>query len=276
MQRSKEAKKNKVAVITGGSKGIGLKIAESFAKKKYNIVICSRNLNDAKKAKKKIESFKVKCLALKIDVSKYNECKSLVNKTIKAFKRIDLLVNNAGIQGPVGKLWKNNIQEWEKTIQINLLGTFYMLHLVIPHMLKQKKGKIINLSGGGSAYGRALFSAYGCSKTAVLRLTETLQMELKGKNIFVYALAPGTVWTNMAKRVFKNNKKLLDKKSISELKTAQKTGGTSPEKLESLVNFLVSNKSNALSGRLIHVNELEKIKKKIKAESGLLRRVNYN
>lgn len=274
MQRSKEAKKNKVAIITGGSKGIGFTIAKILAKKKYNVVICSRNLNDAQKAKKKIESFGVKCLALKCDVSNFNACKSLVSKTMKTFKRIDLLVNNAGVQGPIGTLWTNSVKEWEKTIQINLTGTFFMSHLVIPHMLKQKNGKIINLSGGGAAYSKPLFSAYGCSKTAVLRLTETLEQELKNTNISVYALAPGIVWTNITKTVL-TKKTILDKKTIKELKTAQKSSGTPDEKLEALILFLVSNKSGKFSGKLIHVNELKKIKKKnkIKPESGLLRRV---
>ena len=161
----------KTAIVTGGSKGIGFRIAKILAKNNYNIVICSRNLAQLLKAKKEIKSYGVKCLALKVNVANYKQCKSLVRRTIEKFKRIDLLINNAGVQGPVGKLWQNNIKEWEKTIQINLLGTFYMSHLVVPYMLKQKSGKIINLSGGGAAYARPLFSAYACSKTAILRLT---------------------------------------------------------------------------------------------------------
>lgn len=267
----------KVAVITGGSKGIGFRIAKIFAKKKYNIVICSRSKKDTLKAKKEIESFGVKCLGFKTDISKYAACKSLISNAIKTFARIDLLVNNAGIQGPIGNLWENNLKEWEKTIQINLLGTFYMCKLVIPQMLKQGSGKIINLSGGGGAYARPLFSAYGAGKTAILRLSETLAEELKNTDITVHALAPGTVWTNMAKETMKNKAK-LDKKTILELELAKKTGGASPEKLEAMLSFLTSNKSNKLSGKLIHVNELEKIKKKsnIKTESGLLRRVDFS
>ena len=154
-----------------------------------------------------------------------------------------------------------------------------MCHLVIPYMLKQKSGIIINLSGGGSAYARPNFSAYACSKTAVLRLTETLSSELSGKNIKVFALAPGIVWTDMAKEALVKGKEVLDDRSISELTKAKETGGTQINKLENLVNLFLSKDSKDLSGRLVHVNELDKIIKnnsRIKAESGLLRRVDYN
>ena len=103
--------KLKTAIVTGGSKGIGLRIALILAKKKFNVVICSRNLRDAIKAKKQIKSLGVKCLALRADVSNFNHCKSLVKKTIEIFSKVDLLVNNAGIQGPIGKLWQNNLKE---------------------------------------------------------------------------------------------------------------------------------------------------------------------
>ena len=272
-------KGNKIAVITGGSRGIGFSIAKILAKEKYNIVICSRNENELMKAKLKLEEFGVTCLALKVDVSDFRHCYNLVKKTIEKFSRIDLLVNNAGIQGPIGSLWKNGLKDWEKTIRINLLGTFYMCHFVIPYMLKQKSGKIINFSGGGSVYARPLFSAYACSKAAILRLTDTLQEELKGKNIFVHAIAPGTVWTQMAMEALKaKRKKLLNKETIYELKLAQKTGGTPISKFEKLIKYLITRDSKILAGRLIHVNELDdllKKKTKIKEDGGKLRRITY-
>ena len=242
-------KKSKTAIITGGSKGIGFRISQILAKRKYNIVICSRNLPDAKKAKKEIESYGVKCLALKVDVGSYKQCKLLVEKTIKNFKRIDLLVNNAAIHGPVGQLWKNTIKEWESTIQINLLGTSYMSHLVIPYMLKQKSGRIINLSGGGAAYARPLFSAYACSKTAVLRLTETLAEELKGKNITVIALGPGVTWTAMTKEGMKKSIKINYKKNIDALKMIQASGGTSYDKHEKAISYRPSCCSDVIESR---------------------------
>lgn len=273
-----ELKKNKVALITGGSKGIGFKIAKILAEKKYNIIICSRKISDILRAKKNLESYGIKCLAIKTDVSSYAQCKSLVKNVIKKFSRIDLLINNAGVQGPVGRLWQTNLDEWKKTIDINLMGTVYMSHLVIPYMLKQRSGLILNLSGGGAAYARPLFSAYACSKTAVVRLTETLNEELKGTNIKVIAIAPGTVWTNMTRKVLLNSKNLLGKEIIRELNMVKKDGGTPLYKLEELICYLLSKDSRKLSGKLVHVNEISKIvkiKSNLDQESGLLRRVRY-
>ena len=109
----------KVAIITGGSKGIGLRFAKILAKRNYDIAICSSNLSDLKKAKKEIESLNVKCLILETNISNYKSCKTFVDKTYKYFHRIDALINNAAIQGPAGKLWQNDVKDWEKTIQIN-------------------------------------------------------------------------------------------------------------------------------------------------------------
>ena len=280
MVKNKLKKTNlKTAIVTGGSRGIGFRIATILAKKGFNVVVCSRNLIEGKKAKKEIESYGVKCLALKVNVSSYKQCKSLVKKTIKKFKRIDLLVNNAAIHGPVGELWKNSPGEWEKTVQINLLGTFYMSHVVIPYMLKQKSGRIINLAGGGAAYARPLFSAYACSKTAVLRLTETLSEELKSKNIIVIALAPGITWTAMTREGMQKSIKINDNENINKLKKVRASGGTSYLEHEKVISYLLSNSSSKLSGKLLHVNEVDKIMKrisKIKPESGLLRRISYN
>jgi len=264
--------------VTGASKGIGLKIAHILAEKGYNIVICSRNSAELKVAQTSIESFGVKCLALRLDISNYLQCKSFVEKAIKRFRKIDLLVNNAGIQGPIGNFWQNDLKKWKETIDINLMGTIYISHLVLPYMLKQKSGTIINLAGGGAAYSRPFYSAYSCSKTALVRFTETLNQELKGKNVLVFSVAPGAIWTNMTKTALKSGAKILDKRSINELELLRKATDLAFYKLEKLFMYLIDKKPKALSGKLIHVNEIEDIKKmknKIKEDSGLLRRVGY-
>jgi len=272
--------RSKTAIITGGSKGIGLRIARILAERKYNIVICSRNHPDLIRAKKELEKYGIKCLALKADVSDYKQCKMLVRKTLENFLQIDLLVNNAGYQGPIGKLWLNNLEDWEKTIKINLLGVFYMLHLVVPSMIKRRKGLIINISGGGGAYARPLFSGYATSKAAVLRLTETLARELEGTNVNVVAVGPGATWTDMTKSISRGKKnKLLDKKTLAELKTLKITRGTSFDTLKNLMIYLIKASLRKLSGRLLHVNELPKIKKyrhRASSDIGLLRRINFN
>lgn len=269
--------KTKTAVISGGTKGIGFIIAKILARKGYNLVLFSRHISSRSRIQKELECYGIKTLILKADVSKVSNCQLVVKKALREFLNVDLLVNCASIQGPVGKLWTNKIKDWERTISINLLGTFYMSYLLLLHMLKNKRGVIINLSGGGAAYGRPLFSAYSSSKTAMLRLTENLSLELKGTGIRVYAVAPGAVWTNMTKSVLKHERERLDKKTLAELLKIKSTGGTSEEKIQDLVWFLVSKKPSQLSGKLIHVNELDKLqesKKTLRAEGGFLRRVN--
>lgn len=271
-------RESKTVLITGGSKGIGFTLAQIFARKKYNIVICSRNSVEIKKAKRKLEAYGINCLALETDISNFYECKQLIEKAVQKFSRIDVLVNNAGVQGPIDKTWLTDSKKWEETVDINLLGTFYMCRVTIPYMLKQKSGIIINVAGGGSVYPRPYFSAYAVSKTSILKLTETLALELSGKNVFVFAIGPGLTWTDMAKMTYKGKKVYLKGDELKKYKNAMKTGGTPVEKMENLVTFLLNKKSKRFSGRLIHVNELEAIKKaklNIKQDGGFLRRVEY-
>ena len=273
-----QEQKNKVAIVTGAGKGIGRAIAISLAKQGMDIVLGSRTQKDLEQVAKEIESLGRKALPVICDVSKEKDVSNLISIAVSRFPTIDLLVNNAAIQGPVGRLWQNNVKEWEKTIQINLLGVFYISHLVIPYMLKQKSGRIINLSGGGAAYARPLFSAYSCSKTAILRLTETLAEELKGKNVQVFALAPGATWTEMTKEAMQKSIKIKNKKNLDELKMIQASGGTSNIKHEKAASYLLSEDSKKLSGKLLHVDEIDKIQKtsfKMKQDSGKLRRVDY-
>lgn len=278
LMNSPGQKSNKTVLITGSSRGIGLRIAEIFAKKKYNIIICSRNSLEIKKAERKIKSYGVSCLALKVDISDFSKCEFLVKKAIKKFSRIDVLVNNAGVQGPVNKTWLVDAHKWIEAVKINLLGTFFMCRLVVPYMVKQNSGIVINVSGGGSVYPRPYFSAYSTSKAAILRLTETLSLELKGKKVFVFAVGPGLTWTKMTRDIFKNKKLFLDKNEIEGYKNVIKTGGTPVLKMEELINFLLNKKSRKFSGRLLHVNELQAIKKakyRIKKQGGFLRRVEF-
>ncbi|MEW5995952.1 MAG: SDR family NAD(P)-dependent oxidoreductase, partial [Candidatus Zixiibacteriota bacterium] len=142
--------KGKVAIVTGASMGIGLAIAEAFAKEGCNLTIVSRNLGDVSKAAAGLKKHGVDVLPLKCDVSRPEEVEEMVKKTVKKFRKIDILVNNAGIYGPLGPLVGNDFGEWEKTIKINLLGTVICTKSVLPHMIKAGKGKIINLSGPGT------------------------------------------------------------------------------------------------------------------------------
>ena len=135
------------------------------------------------------------------DVTNQQDAERLASRAVERFGRIDVLVNNAGISGPVGPLQNNDIDDWVSTITVNLTGTFLVCRAVIPVMLEQAGGKIINLSGAGATNAWSNMSAYCSSKAAVVRLTEVLAQELADEGITVNALGPGSVHTSMWDRM---------------------------------------------------------------------------
>jgi 3-oxoacyl-[acyl-carrier protein] reductase len=195
--------KGKVAIVTGSGRGIGKVIAISFAKEGANLIVVSRTFSEVLETAKQIEMMGGKALPLKVDVSNRGDVEDMINKALERFGRIDVLVNNAGMLGPIGPLYENDINEWIKTVHVNLIGAFLCCKAVLPVMIRQRRGKIINLSGGGATYPKPNFSAYACSKAAVVRLTETLAEEVKEYNIQVNAIAPGAVKTRMVEQIVK-------------------------------------------------------------------------
>jgi NAD(P)-dependent dehydrogenase (short-subunit alcohol dehydrogenase family) len=186
-------------------------------------------------------------MVFKVDVSDFVQVSEMVSKMIDHFGRIDVLVNNAAVQGPIGPLWKNDLQDWKRVIEINLLGTVHCCKAVIPYMIAARKGKVVNVAGSGEgAFPR--FSSYSCSKSAVVRLTETLAAELSEYNISVNALAPGAVNTRFLDQVLRAGAEAGEyhEKAIKQ----RDSGGSSPEKAAQLASFLASNDSDGLTGRL--------------------------
>ncbi|MEW6593159.1 MAG: SDR family oxidoreductase [Candidatus Hadarchaeota archaeon] len=243
--------KGKAAIVTGASMGIGLAIAEAFAKEGCNLTIVSRNLDDVSKAAAGLRKHGVDVLPLKCDVSRPKEVESMVKKTMRRFGKIDILVNNAGIYGPLGALVANDFAEWKKTIEINLLGTVACTKSVLPHMIKAGKGKIINLSGAGTGSpATPTLSAYVTSKEAVARFTEVVAEEVKYRNVQVNSIAPGAVNTRLLDQVLAA-KDRMDKKFVEKSTKQRQTGGTPPEKAAKLALFLASEESDGITGKLV-------------------------
>lgn len=224
---------DKVVLITGGSLGIGRCLAEAFSKEGAKVFSCSRNTFPP------------------VDVASADQVKGWIENVFQREKWIDVLINCAGIYGPIGPLETTNPTEWEKTIAINLLGTTNCIRAVIPIMKKQKRGKIINFSGGG--VGGKLnpnFSAYIASKAAVAALTEVVARELEEWNIQVNAIAPGAVNTRFLDQVLVAKEKAGSSFYKQALK--QKTdGGTSPELSAKLALFLASSEADPTTGKML-------------------------
>lgn len=182
----------KVVIITGGSRGIGKATALLFAKYKAKVVIASRTEKELKQVEKEIKQY-TDVLAIKADISKIKDIKDIVNKTIKKFKKIDFLINNAGIA--IYKSLKNTTEkEIDDTININVTGLIHLSKEALPY-LEKTNGIIVNVSSGAGKYGFPYLSVYCSSKFAVIGFTESLAREQN--KVRVYALCPGSVNTKM-------------------------------------------------------------------------------
>lgn len=192
--------KNKNALITGAGKGIGKAIALALAKEGVNIILVARTQEEIDSVAAKVRSLRVKALAITADVADINSVNAAVEKALAEFGTIDILINNAGIAA-FGKFLELEPTDWERIIQVNLMGTYYVTRAVLPNMIERQTGDIINISSTAGLSGNALTSAYSASKFAVLGLTESLMQEVRKHNIRVMALTPSTVATDMAKEL---------------------------------------------------------------------------
>lgn len=237
----------KIALITGATRGIGKKVAERFAKEKYNLVLNYVSENTDTNAI--IEGFKeygVEVLIHRADVSKYDECENLVKAAIEKFGKIDVLVNNAGITKD-GLIAMMKEDAFDKVIDINLKGTFNMTRNVVPYMMKKRSGNIINVSSVVGVVGNAGQSNYSASKAGIIGFTKSLAKELAARNIRVNAVAPGFIDTDMTSV-------LTDK--VKEAIYAQiplKRMGEAKE-VANTVYFLASEDSSYITGQVINID----------------------
>jgi NAD(P)-dependent dehydrogenase (short-subunit alcohol dehydrogenase family) len=242
--------KGRVSIITGGSGGIGKAIAAAFVREGSSVVLASRTGPELEKTKRELAAFYSGVETCRADVSREQDVKTLVDFTLDRFGTIDVLVNCAGVQGPIGLITEIDEKEWFEAIKINLYGTFLCIKAVLPVMMQKNRGKILNFSGGGAVSPRPRFSAYGTSKAGVVRLTETLAGELKDYNIGIHAIAPGAVNTKMLELVLAAGEK-AGKEELSKALKQKREGGVPPPQVAELAVFLASKKSDGLSGRLI-------------------------
>jgi NAD(P)-dependent dehydrogenase (short-subunit alcohol dehydrogenase family) len=220
--------KDKVALVTGGGRGIGKAIASAYAREGARLAICARSAGEVEGTAKEIRAFGTDCLALVCDVSQEEPVQILVQKAEEEFGRIDVLVNNAGVMTRPTPILEYEVRKWDYTIGVNLRGTFLVTKTILPTMTRQKAGSIINVSSmvGRGAY--ANFAAYAASKWGVEGLTQTLAAELRAHNIRVNSVDPGYVATKL-------------------------TGyhGESPESVTDVFVFLASDESHSVSGKML-------------------------
>lgn len=239
--------KGKVALVTGGSRGIGKEVAKKLASFGANLIINYTSREEAAlETKKEIEDFGVKCMVVKCDVSKSEEVNLMVDDVIKEFGQIDILVNNAGITRD-GLLMRMKEEDFDKVIDINLKGVFNCTKAVSKPMMKKKFGKIINMSSVVGIVGNSGQANYCASKAGVIGFTKATAKELASRNININAIAPGFIDTDMTNV-------LSDDLKNTMLKSIPKNEFGKPEDVANVVAFLASSMSRYVTGQVINVD----------------------
>ncbi|MDA9996897.1 SDR family oxidoreductase [Candidatus Pelagibacter sp.] len=193
---------NRTAIITGGAQGFGLDIAKRFLNSGVKTIIWDIDKNELKKAIQELNNPNLSYNV--VDVSDYKNVKETVDEIIKSTS-IDILINNAGITGSTSSLWDYDVDEWNKIIQINLMGTFNCCKCVVPNMIKNNYGRIINVASVAGKDGNANASAYSSAKAGAIGLTKSLGKELADKNIAVNAVTPAGAKTRILDQMSKEH-----------------------------------------------------------------------
>jgi 3-oxoacyl-[acyl-carrier protein] reductase len=245
----------KKAIITGGSEGLGFAIAEAFVREGASVAICARDKTKLKEARQKLSSIKKPgqlVWSKPCDLSKPKQIQSFISATEKKLGEIDILVNNAGVIGPMGPLETADWNAWRQTLEINLFGAALACRALLPGFKQRKRGKIVNISGGGATAPFPYFTAYALSKVALVRLTETLAMELKEFNVQVNAVAPGMLNTSMMQDIVDAGPAYMGEGEFAKYqKVRSGEAGVSPTEPAELCAWLASDKSDAVTGKLI-------------------------
>ncbi|AIS52559.1 3-oxoacyl-[acyl-carrier-protein] reductase FabG [Thermoanaerobacter kivui] len=237
----------KTAFITGASRGIGRAIALRLAKDGFNIVVnYSKSEKSAEEVVNEVKKYGVDAMAVKCDVSQYEDVEKAIDEIVKKFGNIDVVVNNAGITKD-NLILKMSESDWDEVIDVNLKGTFNVIKFASKYMIKKRKGKIINITSVVGMIGNAGQANYAASKAGVIGLTKSAAKELASRGITVNAVAPGFIETDMT-NVLKEEIKENMLKSIP-LKRAGK-----PEDVAELVAFLASDASDYITGQVINVD----------------------
>lgn len=238
---------DKVAFVTGGTRGIGKQIAINLAKAGYDIAINYRNENEAlRETQIEIERQGAKCFSVSGDVSVFEDCEKMVKDIINQFGKIDVLVNNAGITRDM-LILRMKEKDFSDVINVNLIGTFNVTKNVVPYMAKKRNGRIINISSVVGISGNAGQTNYSSSKAGIIGFTKSLAKELGSRNVLVNAVAPGFIKTQMTD-VLKNEVK----EEISKNIPLKRIGNA--EDVANVVEFLASDKSSYITGQVINVD----------------------
>jgi NAD(P)-dependent dehydrogenase (short-subunit alcohol dehydrogenase family) len=242
------------ALITGASRGLGAVIASTYWKCGANLILVARSESDLCCLKNTLMADALPGQSIfffPVDFHEHAQVQQIIVEVFKAWDRVDILVNNAAIQGPIGASWEHSSRQWADIFQVNFFAPVTIANSVIPGMKKSKAGKIINISGGGATNTRPNFSPYACAKAALVKFSETLASETFPFNIQVNAVAPGTMNTKMIRTIIDAGP---EKAGAREYERALDIAGKEESSLEmaaELCVYLASEESKDITGKLI-------------------------
>ncbi len=239
--------KGKIAIVTGGSRGIGRAIAKVLASSGCSVVITYKSsFQQAQEVVDEISKFNSKAMAIQADSAKFEDAQRVVDEVLKNFGKIDILINNAGITRD-NLLLRMSESEWDDVIETNLKGVFNFTKAVIKHMISQRSGKIINIASVVGLIGNPGQANYAASKAGIIGFTKALAKEVASRNIQVNVVAPGYVETEMTEKLNEEQKKRL-----FEMIPAKRIA--KPEEIAYVVKFLASSESDYITGQVIVVD----------------------
>jgi NAD(P)-dependent dehydrogenase (short-subunit alcohol dehydrogenase family) len=244
---------NKVAMITGGGRGLGRSVALAFGKQGARIVLAARTQDEIDHVAEELRSLKREVIAIPTDVCDEIQVNQLVKKTLEAYGTIDILVNNAGARGPIGPIHEISLSDWEWTLQVNLTSAFLCTKAVLPVLMEKKEGKIINVAT--TVTPRPNLTPYMVAKAGLISFTKQMSRELKDFNIQVNAIHPGVMDTRMQEEIRMAGAKAIGTDMFERLK--EEGILHPPDEPAKLILFLASRSADGITGEYLSFDDKE-------------------
>jgi len=241
----------RAAIVTGANQGLGLEIARAYAAAGADLLICARDSAKLEEARRELQRGGGRVVAEAADVSRIDDVERVAAHAIREFGTVHILVNNAGVYGPMGRIDETDWAEWARAIEINLYGSVLITRALLPHFRANRYGKIVQISGGGATNPLPRISSYAASKAAVVRFAETLAEEVRGEGIDVNSIAPGALNTRLLDEALIAGPEKVGEAFYARCVRQKEEGGAPLERGAALAVFLASRKSDGISGKLL-------------------------
>ena len=243
----------RVAIVTGGGRGLGRSVALAFGRQGAKVVLAARTPEEIDHVAEELRSLKKEAIAVSVDVSNEDQVNHLVEMTLEAFGTIDILVNNAGTRGPIGPIHQISLSDWEETLKVNLTGAFLCTKAVLPVLMEKREGKIINVAT--TLTPRPNLTPYMVAKAGLIHFTKQLSRELKGYNIQVNVIHPGVMDTRMQEEIRKAGVKAIGTDMFERLK--EEGILHLPDEPAKLILFLASRAADGITGEYLSFDDKE-------------------